>query len=76
MVESVSIFPLPKLRQFTILTLDVMMHVEFEEACKFMFSISKEGRSFLFNNLITIGNGFINDGLFPFEWKDDFNSYF
>jgi hypothetical protein len=44
MVESVSIFPLPKLRYDIYLTLDVMMHIEYEEAYKFMFAINKEGR--------------------------------
>ena len=50
------------------------MHREYEEAYKFMFTINKEGRYFLLKNFITIRNGFINDGLIPFEWKCDFNS--
>ncbi len=39
-----------------------------------MFSINKEGRSFLHDNFITIRNEFINDGLIPFEWEWNFNS--
>jgi len=74
MVESESIFPLPKLRYFTYPTLDVMMHVEYEEACKFMFGINKKGRSFLQKKFITIRNGFINDGLIPYELKHSFDS--
>jgi hypothetical protein len=42
------------------------MHVEYQEACKFMFAVNKEARSFLLNNFITIRNGFINDGLIPY----------
>jgi hypothetical protein len=67
MVETVSVFPLSKLRYYTYLVLDVMMHVEYEEAYKFMFAVNKEARSFLLNNFITIRNGFINDGLIPYE---------
>ena len=39
-----------------------------------MFSVNKEGRSFLQNNYLTIRNGFINDGLISFVLKSDFNS--
>ena len=69
----VSIFPLPKLRHDAYLVLDVLMHIEYEEATEFIFSINKEGKSFLQNNFITIRNGFINNGLIPYEWKYDFD---
>jgi hypothetical protein len=44
MVETVSGFPFPKLRYDLYLILDVMMHVEHQEAYKFMFNVSKEAR--------------------------------
>ena len=72
-------FPFPKLRQFTYLTLDVMMHVDYLDAYKFMFTINKEGRKFIINNLITVRNGFINDGLidlvFDINPGGKFNNY-
>jgi hypothetical protein len=71
MVETVSVFPLSKLRYDTYLVLDVMMHVEYQEAYKFMFAVNKEARSFLLKNFITIRNGFINDGLIPYVIRKD-----
>jgi hypothetical protein len=76
MVETVSVFPLSKLRYYTYLVLDVMMHVEYQEAYKFMFAFNKEARSFLLNNFIIIRNGFINDGLIPYEIKDNFGGFY
>jgi hypothetical protein len=75
MVETVSVFPFSKLRYDTYLTLDVMMHLDYQEAYKFMFTVNKEGRSFLSNNFITISNGFINDGLIPFKLKCGFGDF-
>ena len=69
MVENVRAFPFPKLRYELYLILDVMMHVDHQEAYKFMFTISKEARRFFQYNFNSIRNGFINDGLIPFEWK-------
>ena len=43
-MESAGDFPFHKIKDFTYLTLDVMMHVEYEDAYKFMFNINKEGR--------------------------------
>jgi hypothetical protein len=68
-----SSFPLPRLRYYLYLTLDVMMYVDYQEAYKFMFAVNKEGRSFLQNHFITIQNGFINDGLVPFQFECTFN---
>lgn len=65
MVETVSSFPLLKLRFEKYLTVDVMTYVEYQESYKFMFYINKQGRSFLQQNFIIIRNGFINDGLIP-----------
>jgi hypothetical protein len=75
MVDTVSAFPLSKLRCNTYLTLDVMMHLYYQDAYKFMFSVNKEGRYFLQKNFITIRNGFINDGLIPFTLECDFDSF-
>ena len=74
MVESV--FPLSKLRHYTYLTIDVMMHIDYQEAIKFMFTVNKEGRSFLHNNFIAIRNGFINDGLITYEIYSDFGGFY
>lgn len=71
--ETLSNFPYRKLRYYTYLTLDVMMFLEYQEALNFMYTINNEGRSFIMNNIITIRNGFINDGLFTYQLKCDFN---
>ena len=73
-MESVNIFPLPKLRDDTYLTLDVMTHLEYQEASKFMFAVNKEGRLFLLKKFITIRNEFINNGLISYEWRCNFDS--
>jgi hypothetical protein len=70
MVETASVFPLSKLRYDIYLVLDVMMHVEYQKAYKFMFAVNKEARLFLLNNFINICNGFINDGLIPYEIRE------
>lgn len=75
MVEPVINFPLTKLRDFTYLTLDVMMHIEYEKSKYFMFAINKQGRLFLQNNFYAIRNGFINDGLIPFQWEFSLDSF-
>lgn len=41
-----------------------------------MFAVNKEGKLFLIKNFTTIRNGFINDGLVPFNFGNgDFNRY-
>jgi hypothetical protein len=65
-MESESAFPFRKLRYYTYLTLDVMMHVEQEDAYKFMFGLNKDARKFILDNFITVRNGFVNDGLIDF----------
>jgi hypothetical protein len=75
MVESVSVFPLPKLRYDIFLTLDVMMHIKYQDAYNFMFAVNKQGRKFLKNNFITIRNGFINDGLISYEIEPTFDGF-
>ena len=76
MVETVCVFPLSKLRYYTYLILDVMMHVEYQDSYKFMFAVNKEARSFFQNNFITIRNEFINDGLITYEIKGDFGGLY
>ena len=75
MDESVSAFPFHKLRYHKYLTLDVMMHVEFKEACSFMFGCSKATRAFLESNSSTIRNGFINDGLIDYDFSGTFQDF-
>ena len=40
-----------------------------------MHGINKESRKFIENNLITIKNGFINDGLIDFVFNVDFHTF-
>ena len=68
-------FPFRKLRYYTYLTLDVMMHVEYQEANKFMYALNMESRSFFEKNFITVRNGFINEGLITYDLRCDFNDY-
>ena len=75
MVDSVNNFPFPKLKYDKYLTLDVMMHLMQFYANKFMFTINKEGRSFLLNNFITIRNEFTHSGLITFYWENSFGSF-
>ncbi len=62
MKKSLISFPFHRLKNDKYLTLEIMMHVKFTHACKFMFGLSKESRNFLKDNYIAINNGFINDG--------------
>ena len=65
MVESErGIFPFPKLKYSTFDTVEVLMHVEYEKACKFIFAVNKAARIFLQQNILAIRNGFSNEGLF------------
>ena len=66
-MESASDFPLPKLRYYKYLILDVMMHVEYQYAYEFMFSLNTEARSFFCDNFITIRNEYINNGLITYD---------
>jgi hypothetical protein len=43
-----------------------MTFVEYKEALKFMFTVNKEGRSYIENNKVTIQNEFINEGLITY----------
>jgi hypothetical protein len=64
MVESVSAaFPFPKLRYNKYMMLDVLMFVDHPKAYEFMLAVNKATRTFLYDNLITVHNGFTNEGL-------------
>jgi hypothetical protein len=54
MEYSGSVFPFRKLRYIKYLTLEVMMYVEHLDSLEFMFSVNKETRAFLKNNMGTI----------------------
>ncbi len=71
MAESMSDFPFRKLRYDIYLTLDVMMYVDHLEVHKFMFTLNKETRYFLQQNMITIQNGFVNEGLITYRLEED-----
>ena len=71
MAESLSDFPFRKLRPDPYLTLEVMMYVDHLEAHEFMFTLNKESRQFLQQNIITIQNGFNNEGLITFRFERD-----
>ena len=72
MVESQGSFPFRKLRYETYLTQDVLKYIDREDALNFMFGINKLERGFLIQNFKTIQNEFINDGLIPYYFDDDF----
>jgi len=76
MAESLSDFPFRKLRSDPYLTLEVMMYVEHLEAHEFMFTLNKESRQFLQDNIITFQNGFVNEGLITFRFERDNLQYF
>ena len=71
MAESTSVFPFQKLWNDIYLTLEVMMYVDHLEAHEFMFTLNNETRYFLQQNIITIRNGFVNEGLITFRLKRD-----
>ena len=75
MEEVLSTFPFRKLRYAKYLTLEVMMYVERSQALEFMFSVNKEARAFLHKHLISIQNGFINDGLIEYALSCTFKDY-
>ena len=75
MVESVSDFPFRKLSYYKYLTLEVLMYVDIQEAYNFLFSVNKEGKSFLERNFITVRNGFVNDGLVTCYVHDTFYDF-
>ena len=67
MVESLSDFPFRKLQCDKLLTLEVMMFVDHQEVKQFMFNLNKKARSYIQTNIVTVQNGFINEGLVTFK---------
>ena len=51
------------------------MYVKHLKSLKFMFLVNKETRAFLKNNMMTIRNGFMNEGLIELKFKNDYNFY-
>lgn len=66
MVESLNNFAFRKLRFAKYITLEVMMYVDHPQVYKFMFNLNKQSRFYLQNNIKTVQNGFINEGLIIF----------
>jgi hypothetical protein len=54
MEKGVTKFPFNLLKNDVYLILDVMMYVERPKPLEFMFSVSKEARTFILQNYITI----------------------
>lgn len=48
------------------LMLELLMHIEFEDALKFMFILNTDGRKFLVHHFKTVKNGFENEGLITY----------
>jgi hypothetical protein len=65
-MELVTAFPFHKLKDDKYLMLNVLMHLKYDEALKYMFALNKEARSFIDRYFITLNNGFTNDGLIEF----------
>ena len=76
LVESVSDFPFHRLRHCKFLILHVMMYVDRQEVLQFIFDVNKKARNFLEQNFITIRNGFINEGLIHYNFKNYENMNF
>lgn len=51
------------------------MYLEYDDTCKFMFTVNKAARTFLQTHASTIRNGFINDGLIDYYFSDEFESF-
>lgn len=75
MVESLSAFPFPKLRHYKLLTLEMLLFIEKQDAINFMFFVNQAGRTFLEQYFKTIINGFINSGLVTFQFKNTLKDY-
>jgi methylaspartate ammonia-lyase len=56
-------FPFRKLIHDIYLTLDVIMNVDRDDVFKYIFSLNKEARHFLYYNFTAIHNGYVNEGL-------------
>lgn len=75
MVESLSAFPFPKLRHYKLLTLEMLLFIEKQDALNFMFYVNQAGRTFLEQQFVTIINGFINSGLVTFKFNGSLKDY-
>ena len=69
-----SAFPFRQLTHKKYLTLEVMMHIKYEKACKYLHNVNKVTRAFLENNASTIRNAFINDGLIEYKVNSHFKN--
>ena len=74
-MEQLSAFPFRKLRNDKHVILDLLMHVEYLDTLKFMYNLHKQARKFIEQNLITVKNGFINDGLIDFVFDEEVHTY-
>ena len=72
---STTAFPFRKLKYMKYLVLEVMMYVDSLQLLEYMFYVNNETRGFLRKHIVTIENGFINEGLVVYEINDNFESY-
>lgn len=66
MVETLTNFPFRKLKDNKFLTVGVLAFVEYQDALEFLFSLNKEARTFLQENIDIVNNEFINGGLITY----------
>ena len=75
MKESVCGFLFRKLGHEKYLTIEVMMYVEYQKVCNFIFNVNKTSRNFLKVNAKAIKNECINNGLISYKFKCNFQDY-
>ena len=67
MTESNNDFPFRKLSYEKYLAIEVMTYVDYQKVLKLMFTINKQTRNFLQQNIKAVRNGFENEGLITLD---------
>jgi len=52
-----------KLKFKKYLIIEMLMNLEYIDALSFLWKVNKEGREFLFKQIVYVKNGFVNEGL-------------
>ncbi len=76
MEEAISAAPFSKLNHNIYEIIEILMYLDRSIALKFMFSLTKQSRTFFQKHFISINNGFINEGLIVYPLGCFFNHYF
>ena len=63
MEDSYRCSPFWKLRYEKYLTLEVLLCIDYKDALEYLFRLDKKAREFLQEHIVTINNGFVNEGL-------------